>query len=136
MFISSYQNMSKPRPCLKVIARTHARESYRSGDVWQSLIITKLGKFGRGIYQIDLFYLLDISLCLSKGCTKCQSSKVYLVVSSKFYESVLSSMGPKPTKSIFVKIGKFLDPPLHPRSCNFLISLKILFGWFGPMELS
>ena len=25
---------------------------------------------------------------LSKGCTKCQGSKVYLIVSSKFYESV------------------------------------------------
>ncbi len=30
-----------------------------------------------------------IILGLSKGCTKCQGSKVYLVVSSKFYESVI-----------------------------------------------
>ncbi len=28
------------------------------------------------------------SVSLGKGCTKCQGSKVYLVVSSKFYESV------------------------------------------------
>ena len=37
---------------------------------------------------IHLVYLLDVSLGLSKGCTKCQGSKVYLVVSSKFYDSV------------------------------------------------
>ena len=38
--------------------------------------------------EIDLLYLLDISLGLSKGCTKYQHIKV-CVVSSKFYESVL-----------------------------------------------
>ncbi len=42
----------------------------------------------RCLSKIELLYLLDISLDLSKGCTKCQGSKVYFVVSSKFYESV------------------------------------------------
>ena len=41
---------------------------------------------------MDLLNLLDISLGPSKGCTKCQGSKVYLVVSSKFYESVFFSI--------------------------------------------
>ena len=38
--------------------------------------------------SINRVKLGDISLDLSKGCTKCQGSKVYLVVPSKFYESV------------------------------------------------
>ncbi len=42
----------------------------------------------RCLSKIDWLYLLDICLHLSKGCTKCQGSKVYFVVSSKFYESV------------------------------------------------
>ena len=35
-----------------------------------------------------MLYLLDISLGLSKDCTKCQGGNVYLVVLSEFYESV------------------------------------------------
>ncbi len=45
--------------------------------------------YGMILGKIDLLYLLDISLDLSMGSTKCQDSKVYLVVSSKFYESVV-----------------------------------------------
>ena len=46
-----------------------------------------LGRFGQGICKISFLYLLDISLRLSKGLTKCQGTTVYLVVLSEFYES-------------------------------------------------
>ncbi len=38
--------------------------------------------------KTGFLYLLDISLGMSKGSTKCSGSKVYLVVLSKIYESV------------------------------------------------
>ncbi len=54
----------------------------------------------RCLGKIDLLYLLDISFGLSKGCTKYQSSKIYLVVSSTFYESVYFEFYPNPCQQL------------------------------------
>ncbi len=53
----------------------------------------KILKKQQGFNSGSLAYLLDIPCEVCKGLTKCGGSEVHLVVSSKFYESVLTMFG-------------------------------------------
>ncbi len=78
---------------------------YNKASLGELVPLEILGKNQQGLTwgiwpRYYLLYLLDISLGLSKGCTKCQGSKAYLVVSSKIYESVGTTSKVQPKKEI------------------------------------
>ncbi len=65
------------------------QEGYPRGMRIPPLALT--GFYSGRMAVVHLLYLLDIPCEVCKGLTKCWGSKVHLVVSSKFYESVVFS---------------------------------------------
>ncbi len=83
--------------CKKIISNTLRKFWwYNRASLGDLVLLAILGKHQQGLtlgiqpryMLVYIFaYLHDISLSLTKDCTKCQGSKVYLVESSEFYEN-------------------------------------------------